>query len=71
MAQGKKQRLQVDMTPEEVDDIDKVRQDEGIAGTYVLRRALKLYLLIWRLQKDGKFFYTEDEQGNREMIRII
>jgi hypothetical protein len=71
MAQGKKQRLQVDMTPEEVNDIDKVRQDEGIAGTYVLRRALKLYLLIWRLQKDGKFFYAEDEQGNREMIRII
>lgn len=71
MAQGKKQRLQVDMTPEEVNDIDKVRQDEGIAGTYVLRRALKLYLLIWRLQKDGKFFYAEDEQGNGEMIRII
>jgi hypothetical protein len=71
MTQGKKHRLQVDMTPEEMSDIDKLRQDEGIAGTYVLRRALKLYLLIWRLQKDGKFFYVEDEQGNREMIRII
>lgn len=64
-------RLQVNLSESESAQVDQIIKEEHISKSGLIRKLMRLYLLLKKLQDEGGKFYSERKDGSREIIHFL
>lgn len=70
--EGQLVRLNVNITPENAEDLKKIASERGITVTEVIRRAIAIYKWVEDERSAGRTIISEDSRGKhrRELVLL-